>query len=130
MSKKFTLEEAEGKIQEIKPILIEVKETFRRYSELSKKAQELITNFAENPFDKENIFEKIIDEREKFVFLIKKLNDEGVILRDIEMGLVNFLSEIDGEDVYLCWKTSDEKIAYWHRVNEDYSKRKPLNRKK
>ena len=46
--------------------------------------------------------------------------------RDPATGLIDFLSELDGEDCYLCWRLGEEDIGYWHGTDEGFGNRKPL----
>lgn len=57
---------------------------------------------------------------------IERLQSKGVILRDIEQGLVDFPGVRFGELVYLCWKRGEPQVGFWHDVKEGYAGRKPL----
>ena len=46
-------------------------------------------------------------------------------LRDLEMGLVDFPAERDGQRVWLCWRLSDPRVAFWHPTDEGYATRRP-----
>ena len=54
------------------------------------------------------------------------LEAQGVILRDLEEGVVDIPFRKEGELVYLTWKLGEEAPAYWHAVTEDPSERHPL----
>jgi hypothetical protein len=49
----------------------------------------------------------------------------GIQLRDMEMGLVDFPAERDGRRVWLCWRLSDPRVAFWHGTDEGYATRRP-----
>jgi hypothetical protein len=49
----------------------------------------------------------------------------GVELRDLEMGLVDFPGQRDGELVWLCWRLEDPMVAFWHTRREGFANRKP-----
>ncbi len=51
----------------------------------------------------------------------------GCLVKDLEIGLVDFPARRDNETVYLCWKLGEERIGYWHRVEEGFAGRKPLD---
>ena len=42
------------------------------------------------------------------------------------VALVDFPSVIEGEDVYLCWRSDENEIRYYHRVNDTYDGRQPI----
>lgn len=62
----------------------------------------------------------------KFTSVLAQLEEMGCILRDVEMGLVDFPAQADGTEVYLCWRLGEEGIHYWHGVDEGYAGRKPI----
>ena len=57
--------------------------------------------------------------------LVNLLEELGVQLRDVEMGLVDFPGERDGGHVWLCWRLSDPTVAFWHGTDEGYATRRP-----
>lgn len=50
----------------------------------------------------------------------------GIELKDINTGLVDFLSERDGRDVYLCWRFDEPRVAFWHDLEAGFAGRQPL----
>ena len=50
----------------------------------------------------------------------------GVLLRDSDPALLDFPSERDGEEVYLCWREPEETVAWWHPIDSGYAGRRPL----
>ena len=68
---------------------------------------------------------EVADIREGMRTLLLHLADLEVELRDIEMGLVDFPGERDGEAVWLCWRLADPRVAFWHRTDEGYATRRP-----
>jgi len=53
------------------------------------------------------------------------LNGQGIVVRDLELGLVDFPAERDGSRVWLCWRLADPSVAFWHGTDEGYASRKP-----
>ena len=50
----------------------------------------------------------------------------GVQVKDVRIGLVDFPSLRDGEEVLLCWRVGEDDVAFWHGLDEGYAGRKPL----
>jgi hypothetical protein len=50
----------------------------------------------------------------------------GAIVKDLELGLVDFPSLREGEEVLLCWRIGEDSIGFWHPVDEGFSGRRPL----
>ena len=58
--------------------------------------------------------------------LIYRIESFGCVVKDIDLGLVDFPSMLDGETVFLCWKLGESRVGYWHGIEEGFSTRKPL----
>jgi hypothetical protein len=72
--------------------------------------------------------------RAVFQGLDEALNDEiegihalGGQMKDIELGLVDFPSTRDGEEILLCWKLGEKSIGYWHAVDGGFASRRPID---
>lgn len=55
-----------------------------------------------------------------------ELEAVGVILRDVERGLIDFPAIRDGEEVYLCWLLDESEVAFWHEPGAGFAGRRPL----
>ncbi len=55
-----------------------------------------------------------------------ELDRRGVQLRDLETGIVDFPSQLGAEVVCLCWEQGEDAIEYYHRLNDDTTKRRPI----
>ena len=59
----------------------------------------------------------------------RKIEDSGCLLKDLEAGLVDFPCQVDGREVYLCWKSGEPSIQFWHNTDEGFAGRKPVDGK-
>ena len=59
--------------------------------------------------------------------LLETVEQAGIILRDIDRGLVDFPAMLDGREVYLCWELGEDDVAYWHDIEGGYGGREPLD---
>ena len=70
-------------------------------------------------------------EREKVSQRVKDAMDEidatGVQVKDLEIGLLDFPCEVEGQTVLLCWKLGEKAITHWHGVSEGFAGRKPID---
>ena len=64
--------------------------------------------------------------KSEIVRLIHRIESFGCIVKDIDLGLIDFPSTRGGEPVYLCWKAGEARVAHWHAMDEGFSDRKPL----
>jgi hypothetical protein len=51
----------------------------------------------------------------------------GVQVKDLDIGLLDFPCTVDDEIVLLCWKYGEEKIEFWHGMEEGFKGRKPID---
>ena len=68
----------------------------------------------------------VLDDFETLRRSVKAIEGLGIVLKDINTGLVDFLSERDGRDVYLCWRFDEPKVAFWHDLEAGFAGRQPL----
>ena len=72
-----------------------------------------------------NQIQKMVGEVNGF---IQELEEIGCLYKDwnFTTGLVDFPSVIEGEDVYLCWRSDEDEVKFYHGIEEGYSGRKPI----
>lgn len=59
--------------------------------------------------------------------ILASLNEAGILVRDIDRGLIDFPTVIDGREVYLCWQLDDTAVDYWHGPESGFDGRQPLD---
>jgi hypothetical protein len=57
---------------------------------------------------------------------IGRIQELGVILKDLDMGLLDFPHEREGRVVFLCWHPPEERVEFWHEIETGYAGRQPL----
>jgi hypothetical protein len=57
---------------------------------------------------------------------IEQLEGNGVMIKSVDEGLLDFPSRRFDEEVWLCWKVGENKIKFWHGKDEGFRGRKPL----
>jgi hypothetical protein len=57
---------------------------------------------------------------------VEGLSQQDIVLRDPESGLVDFPARRDGEEIFLCWRQGEDRVAYWHGPDSGFAGRKPL----
>jgi hypothetical protein len=58
--------------------------------------------------------------------LLDHLESFGIVVRDLDEGLVDIPTLRDGERAWLCWRLSDPEVGFWHSTREGFSSRQPL----
>ena len=57
---------------------------------------------------------------------VEAIQEMGVLVKDLDIGLCDFPYLYDGRVVYLCWKLGELEIRYWHEVEDGYAGRQPI----
>jgi hypothetical protein len=57
---------------------------------------------------------------------VASLDTEGVQVKDVAEGLLDFPARHGGRDVLLCWRVGEPEVAYWHGLEEGFAGRKRL----
>ena len=131
--KYFTLREAEELLPYIRPHLEEAREQKRNLDrldeELSRASAEIMVLGGSIP--PRNRLAQTRLERDQFAGQLKesvsKIIETGCLVKDLEMGLVDFPALLRGEEIYLCWKLGERRIEFWHGIEEGFAGRKPID---
>ena len=57
---------------------------------------------------------------------VEELEDHDIIVRDLDRGLVDFPTLVDGEEGYLCWLVDEPEVDHWHGLGHGYAGRRRL----
>ena len=58
--------------------------------------------------------------------LLAEIHGFGCLVKDVDLGLVDFPARINGEPVLLCWRLGEPRVAYYHGEHEGFRGRKPI----
>ncbi|HJY86523.1 MAG TPA: DUF2203 domain-containing protein [Candidatus Acidoferrales bacterium] len=131
--KLFTLTEAERTRREVEPLLLEAIDCRRKMGELDKKLSQIANRIMLMggvlvPYESTA---KVRLERDQLAEAIKsaleRIEATGCVVKDLDVGLLDFPALIDNEEVYLCWRLGEDRIRFWHRQDEGFAGRKLLD---
>ncbi|HVA72540.1 MAG TPA: DUF2203 domain-containing protein [Candidatus Limnocylindrales bacterium] len=129
----FTLTEAERTRAELEPLLLEAMEERRRMSELDEKLGELATRIqmmGGMRFDYDEAAKQRLERNrhEKSVeTAVEHISATGCVVKDLDAGLLDFPARLNDEDVYFCWRVGEDRIRFYHRQDEGFAGRKPID---
>jgi hypothetical protein len=133
MGKRFTLEEAESLLPEIERSLreaISLKSEFELADGELQSIRRRVMMLGGMLIDREEI-QRHKQQRERSAeglkTAIEKIQEFGCIIKDLDIGLVDFTTLFRGEEVYLCWKLGESGIGFWHGTHEGFAGRKPID---
>ena len=123
--KYFTVEEANRLIPQVRA-MIERLQRGRRRLLRHRLASEAIAQKAAGNGGGSDAGAYLSDYSQTFGRSLAQLQAMGVLLKDLERGLIDFPHWREGREVYLCWKYGEERIDYWHETDSGYTGRQPL----
>lgn len=68
----------------------------------------------------------VLADFEKVQKAIKEIEALGIYLKDLNTGLIDFLAQREGRDVFLCWRYDEPAVAHWHDLEAGFTGRQPL----
>ena len=126
LKKYFTIQEAERLLPQIEKIL-------SRTIKLNKALELLESIEIEVYEDNYEELGKITKANKQFHKLsyefydsIDKLEEMGCLVKDLELGIVDFYFRFENRDIFLCWKLGEKHIKFWHEIDLGYIGRKPI----
>jgi hypothetical protein len=124
----YTVDEARALLPQVRATLLQLALERQRadasHAELHRRLRE--GDDGADP-DEQATVEAIASEQRAMVrALLDHLESLGVVVRDLDEGLVDFPTVRDGERAWLCWRLSDPELAFWHTTREGYTSRRPL----
>ena len=58
--------------------------------------------------------------------LIGDLIRKGCIIKELKNMEIDLYSRLNKKEIAFCWKVGDEKILFWHNLNQNCEKRQPI----
>ena len=131
--KTFTLEEAHSLLPVLRSLLKRAMDGKGVIEEVEKELQDLkhrillsgglrvdVPAVAARRAERDKTFQNIKD-------TLAEIDAIGVQVKDLDIGLLDFPCVVGDEIVLLCWKYGEEKIEFWHGMEEGFKGRKPLD---
>ena len=132
-SKYFSLTEAERLRVQLEPVLIEAMEARRKMNDVDEQINQLAERIQRSG-GLAVAYEKAAKTRlernrleENVQSALEQIQATGCVVKDLEAGLLDFPARIDNEEVYLCWRLGEDRIRFYHRQDEGFSGRKPID---
>lgn len=129
----FTLTEAERTRKELEPFLVEAMDCRKKLAGLETDLSAVsarITMMGGVIVPYEKLATLRVEHQQLAETLKSALNrilETGCLIKDLEVGLLDFPALINNEEVYLCWRIGEDRIRFYHRQDEGFAGRKPLD---
>ena len=132
MSRYFTLQEAESTIPVVKGCLESAIDAKARIAAIDSEMQELSSRICMlggievNPDHVARRKLQRVSLMQSIEADVKKIQRSGCLVKDLDMGLLDFPALLNGVEVYLCWKLGETRIEWWHSTKDGYSGRRRI----
>ncbi len=128
--RRFTLDEANALLPRLSDILPQMQESKVKHDRLREKAAEYAHRMSSNGHVIEKELNETRQELEQAATalngLIKRVQELGCEVRDVDQGLIDFRTLREGREVYLCWKLGEPDVRWWHELETGFAGRRPL----
>jgi len=64
---------------------------------------------------------------EQMATLVEGFLEQGIVLRDILNGVVDFPCLYQGRVIMLCWQMDEPELGFWHEASSGFLTRQPLD---
>lgn len=125
MPRYFTLEQANEALTVIRPLMDEIQAIRNKIMATQPDAWTAIEKSVGNGGNR--ALSKLIQDFEKLDALVHRVLDMDVLIKDVNIGLLDFPALRHGREVYLCWQYGEEDIAFWHEVEAGFAGRQPID---
>jgi hypothetical protein len=128
--KVFRLEEATALLPLVRPLVAELVES-RRDLAIGLLEVEAAVRMQSEPATSgraATLSERIRKVQQRIIELLEKIQSNGCVVKDIDLGLIDFPAMRGDRLVNLCWKLDEPAISFWHGMDEGFAARKPLKR--
>jgi len=128
----FTLDEANRRLPLVRAI---VEDIVALYGDINERRERLAAvRSRSSQRDESDLYSEELEQMEadlekdieKFRGFVEELQELGAELKDAVTGLIDFPAQIDGRDVYLCWRLGEEEIGFWHELDGGFAGRQSL----
>ncbi|MDH4229116.1 MAG: DUF2203 domain-containing protein [Nitrospirota bacterium] len=122
--KLFTVDEANELVPELNDIFAAVREERRIVTESAPHARKAAAKAREgggSPFGG-----RYVQALERMTELVERVNGLGVMVKDVDRGLCDFMHDHGGELVLLCWKYGEPDVSWWHSLEDGFNGRRAI----
>jgi hypothetical protein len=120
----FTPEEANALLEEIRPIVAEMLAAREQVLSLRPSLEGMLEKMIGNGGSRQA--GELLEAFERLRQAVLQIQAKGVLVKDIQSGLLDFPSLREGKTVFLCWQYDEPVVAFWHELDTGFAGRKPI----
>lgn len=120
----FTLEEANRLLESLRPVVARMVEARDRILSLRPGLEPMMEKSGGNGGGRSA--SEILEALDSIRRAIESIQAQGVLVKDVNTGLIDFPSHREGRLVFLCWRHGEDQIAYWHELDSGFAGRQSI----
>lgn len=120
----FTPEEANAVLPQIRPLLADALSARQDILRLKPELESTLEKALGNGHNIEST--ELLDAFERVKAALKEIQSLGVLVKDVNSGLLDFPSLREGKIVFLCWRYDEPNVGYWHDLDAGFAGRQPI----
>jgi len=130
----WSVAEANGRLDAMRELLPQLRAWVVRLRKVHDELQRLATFWGkelESPDHPDRDLKRRLDAEwadltERLETEVARLQAEGIEVKDLESGLIDFYALQNGEVVFLCWQRGEDEVGFFHTLDGGYRTRRPL----
>jgi len=120
----YTVEEANALLPTLRPVVADILAARQRIVDAQPELWPMLEKAIGNGGSQKA--GAVLADFEKIQRSIQAVEALGLQIKDVNTGLVDFLSERNGREVYLCWRYDEPRVDHWHDLDTGFAGRQPL----
>ena len=131
--KNFTLDEAQNLLPVMESLLRTAMDSKRRIEEIEDQFKKINHSvFLRGGVQLDIVaLSRLRAESDKAIQRVKdamaEIESIGALVKDLDIGLIDFPCIVDSSTVLLCWKLGESRITHWHGTSEGFASRRPID---
>jgi hypothetical protein len=125
MPRYFTLQEANNTLNSVRVWMDEIqsiRQEILKYQPEIWSVMEKAAGNGGNP-----TLSRLVKTFDRLDALVHSIQDLGILIKDINSGLIDFPALKENREVYLCWKYGEDDIQFWHEIEDGFAGRQSID---
>ncbi|MCQ3935627.1 MAG: DUF2203 domain-containing protein [Chloroflexi bacterium] len=125
MPRYYTPTEANNLLEIVRPMVGELMGIGERIRSRQPEIWSVVEKSAGNGGNSE--LSRLLPDFDRLDAIMHRLQDMGIEVKDLTVGLVDFPAQRNGRTIYLCWKYGEESVRFWHEIEAGFAGRQPID---
>jgi len=124
VTKYFTLEEVNDLLPQLEPLMGRLLERRAKTARLSREIEPLLADVRLDVGGR--VPAELTQDFVAIESMVQEIQSFGCVVKNLNVGLLDFLTVRDGREVYLCWRYGEPTVAFYHELHTGFNGRQPV----